>query len=168
MKETAIKRHKSHKIRKAFCDFCAFLWLFPFLASAAVFGATGDLRLIEAVKNGDIAALRSLLDQHLDINAAEPDGATALAWAAERDGIDVGNRGEASGSCPIPYRTWRRRESHVEGGLDAISVRRSTGRSGFRAVACHRRRGYRCAGARRRKEPSAYRKRRRTGTAGDF
>ncbi|HYR89495.1 MAG TPA: ankyrin repeat domain-containing protein [Terriglobia bacterium] len=59
------------------------------LFSAAVFGATGDLRLIEAVKNGDIAAVRSLLDQHFDINAAEPDGATALAWAAERDDIET-------------------------------------------------------------------------------
>jgi ankyrin repeat protein len=59
------------------------------LLSAAVFGATGDLRLIEAVKNGDIAVVRSLLDQHFDVNAAQADGATALAWAAERDDIET-------------------------------------------------------------------------------
>ena len=59
------------------------------LFSAAVFGATGDLRLIEAVKNGDIAAVRSLLEQHVDVNATQPDGATALAWAAERDDLET-------------------------------------------------------------------------------
>ena len=59
------------------------------LFSAAVLGATGDLRLIEAVKNGDIAAVRSLLEQHVDVNATQPDGATALAWAAERDDLET-------------------------------------------------------------------------------
>jgi len=59
------------------------------LFSAAVLGATGDLRLIEAVKSGDIAAVRSLLEQHVDVNATQPDGATALAWAAERDDLET-------------------------------------------------------------------------------
>jgi len=59
------------------------------LFSAAALGATGDLRLIEAVKNGDIASVRSLLDQHVDVNATQPDGATALAWAAERDDLET-------------------------------------------------------------------------------
>jgi len=59
------------------------------LFSAAVSGATGDLRLIEAVKSGDIAAVRSLLEQHVDVNATQPDGATALAWAAERDDLET-------------------------------------------------------------------------------
>ncbi len=59
------------------------------LFSAAVLGATGDLRLIEAVKNGDMAAVRSLLEQHVDVNATQPDGATALAWAAERDDLET-------------------------------------------------------------------------------
>ena len=59
------------------------------LFSATVLGATGDLRLIEAVKSGDIAAVRSLLEQHVDVNATQPDGASALAWAAERDDIET-------------------------------------------------------------------------------
>jgi len=59
------------------------------LFSAAVLGATGDLRLIEAVKNGDIAAVRSLLEQHVYVDATQPDGATALAWAAERDDLET-------------------------------------------------------------------------------
>lgn len=49
----------------------------------------GDLRLIDAVKRGATAEVRSLLDRHADVNAAEPDGATALAWAVERDDLEM-------------------------------------------------------------------------------
>src|SRR5207237_6730626 len=62
---------------------CAFLWLFLFLPS------TSDVRLSEAVKTGDITAVRSLLQQHVDVNTPQPDGATALAWAAERDDLAI-------------------------------------------------------------------------------
>jgi uncharacterized protein len=44
--------------------------------------AGSDLRLIEAVKNRDVKAAKLLVAQHADVNAAQPDGATALAWAA--------------------------------------------------------------------------------------
>jgi uncharacterized protein len=44
-----------------------------------------DVRLIDAVKTQDAQAVRSLLAQHVDINAAEADGSTALHWAAQRD-----------------------------------------------------------------------------------
>jgi len=56
----------------------------PFWFAMAALAAS-DLRLIEAVKNGDKAAVRSLLKAHADVNAAEPDGATALHWATDRD-----------------------------------------------------------------------------------
>ena len=49
----------------------------------------GDMRLIEAVKNGTAADVRALLDRHSDVNAAEPDGSTALAWAVERDDLET-------------------------------------------------------------------------------
>ena len=49
----------------------------------------GDLRLIEAVKNTDAKAVRSLLQQHVDVNAAEADGFTALHWAAQRDNLEI-------------------------------------------------------------------------------
>jgi ankyrin repeat protein len=38
--------------------------------------------LIDAVKNGDVSTVRSLIAQKVDVNAAEPDGTTALHWAA--------------------------------------------------------------------------------------
>jgi ankyrin repeat protein len=51
--------------------------------------ARADQRLIEAVKNGDREAVRSLVKQGADVNAAEPDGATAIAWAAHRDDLEM-------------------------------------------------------------------------------
>ena len=44
-----------------------------------------DLRLLDAVRDGDVKAIHSMLDQHVDVNAAEPDGATALALATHAD-----------------------------------------------------------------------------------
>jgi ankyrin repeat protein len=52
---------------------------------AAASAAGNDLRLAEAVKQRDHKALESLLAQHADVNAAQPDGATALSWAAYLD-----------------------------------------------------------------------------------
>src|SRR6266581_9220730 len=40
-----------------------------------------DLRLLEAVKRRDDKAFAALLRAKVDVNAAQPDGATALAWA---------------------------------------------------------------------------------------
>jgi ankyrin repeat protein len=41
----------------------------------------GDLRLLDAVKRRDQKAFATLLRAKADVNAAQPDGATALAWA---------------------------------------------------------------------------------------
>jgi ankyrin repeat protein len=51
-----------------------------------------DLRLIEAIKEGNNAAVRTLLHQRVDVSAAEPDGTTALHWAAQngnREAVDT-------------------------------------------------------------------------------
>ncbi len=40
-----------------------------------------DFRVLEAVKRRDQKALAALLRAKADVNAAQPDGATALAWA---------------------------------------------------------------------------------------
>ncbi len=48
-----------------------------------------DLRLVDAVKNRDRAAVRSLMEQHVNVNAAQADGTTALAWAANRDDLET-------------------------------------------------------------------------------
>ena len=45
-------------------------------------GASPSGPLAEAVKTGDLEAVRTLLRQNVDVNAPEPDGTTALHWAA--------------------------------------------------------------------------------------
>lgn len=44
--------------------------------------ATSRVALVDAVKNGDLARVRMLVAQKVDVNAAERDGTTALHWAA--------------------------------------------------------------------------------------
>ena len=58
-------------------------------ACGSTLGAEVDVRLIQAVKNRDIAAVRSLLERKVDVNAAQGDGATALHWAAHRDDLAI-------------------------------------------------------------------------------
>jgi ankyrin repeat protein len=62
------------------------MWL---ILSAVGTGASGDQRLVEAVKRQDRAAIQSLLEQHVDVNAPAGDGATALHWAVHRDDLDT-------------------------------------------------------------------------------
>ena len=55
----------------------------------AVHARTDDLRLIVAVKGTDEPAVRRLLDAGVDVNGRQPDGATALHWAAFRDHLAI-------------------------------------------------------------------------------
>jgi len=57
------------------------------LLPVAAFGA--DTRLAEAAMREDAAAVKSLLQQKADVNAALPDGATALHWAAQADDLET-------------------------------------------------------------------------------
>ena len=70
-------------------DFIAWLMTPLLLAAAALGAAAADLRLVEAVRNQDQAAVRSLLSQGVDVNEAQADGATPLAWAAHRDDLET-------------------------------------------------------------------------------
>jgi uncharacterized protein len=47
------------------------------------------VRLIDAVKSGDSKAVAALLQQKVDVNAAEADGTTALHWAAHAGNLQV-------------------------------------------------------------------------------
>ena len=59
------------------------------LAMSGVGAAGQDIPLIEAVKDGDTAAVRALLDKGADVNAPELDGTTVLHWAVSRNNLDV-------------------------------------------------------------------------------
>jgi ankyrin repeat protein len=49
-------------------------------------------RVVDAVKTGDRATALTLLQQKADVNAAEPDGTTAIAWAVREDDLDMADR----------------------------------------------------------------------------
>ena len=51
--------------------------------------AQTDLRLVDAVRSGDRHAARALLEEPVDANARQPDGTTALHWAAYLNDLDT-------------------------------------------------------------------------------
>jgi ankyrin repeat protein len=55
------------------------------IATAWVAGAS--LPLVDAARDGDQAALRTLVQKKADVNATEGDGSTALQWASYRDDL---------------------------------------------------------------------------------
>src|SRR2546430_2489267 len=48
-----------------------------------------DLRLLDAVKNGDRKAVGALINAHVDVNAPLPDGSNVLTVAAYRDEAEI-------------------------------------------------------------------------------
>ena len=63
--------------------------LFAGLFAAVLLCAGTDTRLADAAQQGDKDAVRTLLRQQVDINAARGDGATALHWAAYNDDLEM-------------------------------------------------------------------------------
>ena len=65
--------------------------LIPCLLVLAVVPAAAANRspLVDLAKHGDLEAVRTLLRKHVDVNAAEADGATALVWASYRDDLEM-------------------------------------------------------------------------------
>ena len=60
----------------------------PFLAALlalASVATAGDVRLIQAVRNGDLNQARQLIQQKVDVNGRQPDGAMALHWAVNAE-----------------------------------------------------------------------------------
>ena len=51
--------------------------------------APTDSALIDAVKDQNSRLVATLIAEHVNVNAAQPDGATALSWAAYLDQADV-------------------------------------------------------------------------------
>ncbi|MEO7132989.1 MAG: ankyrin repeat domain-containing protein [Vicinamibacterales bacterium] len=66
------------------------LALLALLAFAAPLGASAqDHRLADAAMNGDLVAVRALLADRQDVNAAQGDGSTALHWAAYSGNVEM-------------------------------------------------------------------------------
>jgi ankyrin repeat protein len=52
---------------------------------ASAVSAAAQVGLVDAVKAGDVARVRVLIDKRADVNAAQPDGTTPLHWAVDRE-----------------------------------------------------------------------------------
>ena len=63
------------------------LLLIPLFALAPYLTAATTPPLVDAVKDGNVDALRALLEEGVPVNAAEADGSTALLWASYRDDV---------------------------------------------------------------------------------
>jgi ankyrin repeat protein len=70
------------------------------LALPVCVSAADDVRLADAVQRRDQAAIRALLNQRIDVNIAQPDGATALAWAAHWNDLETADLLIRAGANP--------------------------------------------------------------------
>ncbi len=62
--------------------------VFLSLALATAIGLSGsELTLIDAARKHDLATVRNLLRQHVDVDQRQGDGATALHWAVQADDL---------------------------------------------------------------------------------
>lgn len=97
---------------------------------SAGLAATGaDPRLIQAVRSKDVASVRTLLKQRIDVNAPQGDGATALHWAAHVDNVTIAdlliragaraNVADDTGFTPLHLACTNRSASMVERLLSA-------------------------------------------------
>ena len=65
------------------------VFLIALLMAAGITVLSADLRLIEAIRNRERQQARTLLDQHVDVNARSGDGSTALLWAAHWNDLET-------------------------------------------------------------------------------
>jgi len=63
-------------------------WICTLLVTSML-AAAADTRLADAAQNADRNAVRSLLAQKAEVNAAQGDGTTALHWAAFNDDLEM-------------------------------------------------------------------------------
>jgi ankyrin repeat protein len=62
--------------------------LASFVSAPGVLAAGPDARLADAAEKTDRAAIRRLLQQHVDVNTPQGDGMTALHWATYQDDLE--------------------------------------------------------------------------------
>src|SRR5262245_55326050 len=64
-------------------------WIATLLLISVESAGAATANLIDAVKAADRTAIRVLLQQRVDVNAAEPDGTTALHWTARTSDLQT-------------------------------------------------------------------------------
>ena len=68
------------------------------ISSPMLVAADRDTRLADAAQRGDRQAVRALLAQAPDVNAAQGDGMTALHWAVLNDDLEMARALVAAGA----------------------------------------------------------------------
>ena len=81
---------------------CARISVALLLLPVAAAAAGNVVPLTDAVKQHDLDTVRALLQQHVDVNASEADGSTALHWAAHHGDFDEGPSTCCSARAPTP------------------------------------------------------------------
>jgi ankyrin repeat protein len=61
------------------------------IACSAAPAPTLEVQLIDAVKNGDIAAVNAAVAKNADVNGAAADSSTPLHWAVETNNLEIAN-----------------------------------------------------------------------------
>src|SRR5271169_5577358 len=110
---------------KAFCG----IFVITLLAQTGFAAGSGAA---DAVENRDIATLRALLKQHADVNAAQPDGTTALHWAAhwnDAEAVDLLLRAGANAKAVNRYGATPLSEAVVSGSATMIEALLKAGAS---------------------------------------
>ena len=74
--------------------------LVTFLAASGVFAAPSarEQNLLDAVKSGNVATVRSLIAEKVDVNAAAADSSTPLHWAVEANNLEMADLLIAAGA----------------------------------------------------------------------
>jgi ankyrin repeat protein len=65
------------------------IWIVAIVTLASLSAAGSSSPLIDAVKAGNVDQVRALIKQRVDINAASPDGTTALHWAVKSNSREL-------------------------------------------------------------------------------
>jgi ankyrin repeat protein len=73
-------------------------WAVSLLIVSSVSAAEADLRVVAAAENQNREAVRALIQQRADVNATQPDGATALAWASHWNDMEMADLLIAAGA----------------------------------------------------------------------
>ena len=69
-----------------------FAVLVTMLSVAGVGSAAADQRLLDAAERNSVASVEALLSEGVDVTLTQPDGATALHWAAYWDNVETAER----------------------------------------------------------------------------
>jgi ankyrin repeat protein len=88
-------------------------WFAAPLLAAGLSAAAGDSRLPDAARNQDRETVRRLLEQHVDVNSRQPDGATALHWAMHWNDLETAR---------LLIRAGARSDAVNEYGVTALSL----------------------------------------------